>query len=195
MIERLRTYQQPGVRTVFLSGNHEEVLLRILRGESRLIPRMALVRRSRMPAELWRDAELLANWTTRRRSACSARDSRGACRVPRELRRQLPLRRLSVRPRRDPAGGRVEQQRQSDLRWIREAVPVRRHRPRLRRRPRSHDRGRSRSPANRIGIDTGAYRSGVLTALAIEGGESWILDTRSAGKRAASVLDLIHFGH
>jgi serine/threonine protein phosphatase 1 len=31
--------------------------------------------------------------------------------------------------------------------------------------------------ANRIGIDTGAYRSGVLTAMAVEGGQRWFLDT------------------
>jgi serine/threonine protein phosphatase 1 len=34
--------------------------------------------------------------------------------------------------------------------------------------------------SNRIGIDTGAYRSGRLTALAIEGDERWILDTTEA---------------
>ena len=33
---------------------------------------------------------------------------------------------------------------------------------------------------NRIGIDTGAYRTGVLTALAIEGTDRWLLDTRGA---------------
>ena len=33
---------------------------------------------------------------------------------------------------------------------------------------------------NRIGIDTGAYASGVLTALAIEGDRRWYLDTRAS---------------
>src|SRR4051812_4915038 len=37
VVERLRTYRHPGVRTVFLLGNHEEVLLRILAGETGLI--------------------------------------------------------------------------------------------------------------------------------------------------------------
>ena len=32
--------------------------------------------------------------------------------------------------------------------------------------------------SNRIGIDTGAYRTGILTALAIEGTDRWLLDTR-----------------
>ena len=38
VIERLRTYEHPGVRPVFLLGNHEEVLLRILAGDASLIP-------------------------------------------------------------------------------------------------------------------------------------------------------------
>src|SRR3954471_23631039 len=37
VIERLRTYRRAGVRPVFLLGNHEEVLLRILGGETELI--------------------------------------------------------------------------------------------------------------------------------------------------------------
>jgi serine/threonine protein phosphatase 1 len=31
---------------------------------------------------------------------------------------------------------------------------------------------------NRIGLDTGAYRSGVLTAIGIEGSERWFLQAR-----------------
>jgi serine/threonine protein phosphatase 1 len=31
--------------------------------------------------------------------------------------------------------------------------------------------------ANRIGIDTGAYMTGRLTALCLEGGRRWFLDT------------------
>ena len=71
-------------------------------------------------------------------------------------------------------GVELDQQRQSDLRWIREPfllddtdhgfVVVHGHTiPR-----------RSTSGPNRIGIDTGAYRTGVLTALAIEGTERWL---------------------
>ena len=37
---------------------------------------------------------------------------------------------------------------------------------------------------NRIGIDTGAYRTGVLTALAIEDSERWYLDTAAVGTAA-----------
>src|SRR6476661_4672544 len=37
VVERLRTYRHPGVRPIFILGNHEEVLLRILAGDAALI--------------------------------------------------------------------------------------------------------------------------------------------------------------
>src|SRR3954468_7639350 len=37
VVERLRTYGHEGIRPVFILGNHEEVLLRILAGEAQLI--------------------------------------------------------------------------------------------------------------------------------------------------------------
>jgi len=69
----------------------------------------------------------------------------------------------------------LEEQRTSDLRWIRgEFLDD----------PRDHGcvvvHGHSITPEvaerrNRIGIDTGAYNSGVLTTLALEGEERWYL--------------------
>src|SRR5438477_7410538 len=38
VIERLRTYRRAGIEPVFILGNHEEVLLRILGGDISLIP-------------------------------------------------------------------------------------------------------------------------------------------------------------
>jgi serine/threonine protein phosphatase 1 len=73
----------------------------------------------------------------------------------------------------------IGEQQQSDLRWIREQflfdetdhgfVVVHGHtiRPKI------------DVQSNRIGIDTGAYKTGVLTALAIEGSRTWVLDTRA----------------
>jgi serine/threonine protein phosphatase 1 len=71
----------------------------------------------------------------------------------------------------------LEAQSTKDLRWIREAflddstdhgfVVVHGHTISVE----VDDR------ANRIGIDTGAYRTGLLTALAIEGEQRWFLDT------------------
>lgn len=73
----------------------------------------------------------------------------------------------------------LEQQRTSDLRWIRSpflehsgshgAVVVHGHtifkRPDIRH--------------NRIGIDTGAYETGVLTALGLEGQNRWLIEARA----------------
>ena len=38
---------------------------------------------------------------------------------------------------------------------------------------------------NRIGIDTGAYHTGILTALAVEDEQRWYLATTGAGAEAA----------
>lgn len=70
-----------------------------------------------------------------------------------------------------------EQQKSRDLRWIRDPFLEN-----------THDHGKLvihghtiteqvDERANRIGIDTGAYRTGRLTALGIEEGHRWIIDT------------------
>lgn len=73
----------------------------------------------------------------------------------------------------------LEAQKRSDLRWIREpflshegwhgAVVVHGHT--------ITDDAQIRE--NRIGIDTGAYASGVLTALGLEGGQRWLISARA----------------
>ncbi|TPG15867.1 serine/threonine protein phosphatase [Sphingomonas koreensis] len=80
----------------------------------------------------------------------------------------------------------IDEQRKSDLRWIRSSFL-------------DSDwnfgkmvvHGHSISDdvvmrVNRIGIDTGAYESGRLTALGIEGGERWLLTTDAAPQSAAA---------
>ena len=71
----------------------------------------------------------------------------------------------------------LDEQRDSDLRWIRREFLDD---------PRDHGvmvvHGHSITEAvdeqpNRIGIDTGAFASGKLTALGIEGTEKWVLST------------------
>jgi len=42
---------------------------------------------------------------------------------------------------------------------------------------------------NRIGIDTGAFRSGILTALAIENEDRWYVDTRETADADRSASD------
>jgi len=187
VVERLRIYERPGIRTVFLLGNHEEVLLRILAGEPDLI-------------EKWRSfggSECLKSYGVDP-AALSGLDDEDALAV---VTRAIPRKHVEFLESFDDScrfgdylivhagirpGVEFDQQRQADLRWIRDPflfdetdhgfVVVHGHtiRPEVEMRP------------NRIGIDTGAYRSGILTALAIEGSDSWLLDTRTAAHEAVS---------
>ena len=194
VIERLRTYRRQGVRPVFILGNHEEVLLRILAGEASLISK-------------WRwfgGAECLKSYGVEAERFAGL-DEKGALALVRET---IPAEHVSflesfvdscrfgdylfvhagIRP-----GVEVDQQSQTDLRWIREPflfdetdhgfLVVHGHtiRPEVEEMP------------NRIGIDTGAYKSGVLTALAIEGPDRWYVDTRDFAA-ATSCIDLERLG-
>ena len=187
VVELLRNYNRSGVRPIFLLGNHEEVLLRILDG----------------------DASLIRNWMTFGGAECFRSyggDPKQLARLSDDdavasVRRVVPqehvafLRTFSdtcrfgdylfvhagIRP-----GVALEEQRQSDLRWIREPfllddtdhgfVVIHGHtiQPEV------------QEKRNRIGIDTGAFTTGVLTALAIEGKERWFIDTRVLAETAVS---------
>lgn len=187
VVERLRSYRRDGVKTIFLLGNHEEVLLRILTGEAELIEKWRWFGGSECLRSYGLDPEQLKRLTPDQaldlvRSA-----------IPREHVEFLRTFHDSVRfgdyvfvhagirP-----GVELDRQRQSDLRWIRE--------PFL-----SDDsdhgftvvHGHTIRPAvdersNRIGIDTGAYSSGVLTAIGIEGPHRWYIDTRVPATTAVS---------
>jgi serine/threonine protein phosphatase 1 len=75
----------------------------------------------------------------------------------------------------------LDEQRTSELRWIREPFLSHKgsHGPVV-----VHGHTITDKPVfrpNRIGIDTGAYQSGVLTALALEGGHRWLVEARDEG--------------
>lgn len=176
VVERLRTYRAERTRLVFLAGNHEEVLVRILDG----------------------DAALVRDWL--RFGGAECLQSYGV--DPARLRRMSPARVLQTIRAAVPeahaaflrgfddsfragdylfvhAGIRpgipLAEQARADLRWIREPflsdgaehgfVVVHGHTIRQQ----VEERG------NRIGIDTGAYRHGILTALGMEGADRWYL--------------------
>ncbi|MEO8453656.1 MAG: metallophosphoesterase family protein [Sphingomicrobium sp.] len=179
VIDRLRSYEADGVRTVFLLGNHEEVLLRILDGDASLIPSWLRFGGAECLKSYGADPLVIAAHDDA--EAISA--LRAA--IPQEhvqfLRSFVDTCRFGdylfvhagIRP-----GVSIDQQLQSDLRWIREpflfdqtdhgCVVVHGHTIS----PEVEER------ANRIGIDTGAYRTGILTAVALEGRQRWYLDTR-----------------
>jgi serine/threonine protein phosphatase 1 len=179
VIERLRTYQREGVRPVFILGNHEEVLLRILRGESQLISKWRWFGGSECLQSYGVEPQRLAHLSDEEALALI----RGA--IPKNHIQFLEsfvdscrfgdyvIVHAGIRP-----GINLDQQSQADLRWIREPFLLDES---------DHGfvvvHGHTISPEvqdhpNRIGIDTGAYRTGVLTALAIEGRDRWLVDTR-----------------
>jgi serine/threonine protein phosphatase 1 len=179
VVERLRTYRREGVRAMFLLGNHEEVLLRILAGEAGLVAKWRSFGGSECLQSYGIDAQQFAGKSEREAlelvsEAIPDRHRQflgefvDTCRFGDYL-----FVHAGIRP-----GIEIDQQRQSDLRWIREPFLLD---------DSDHGfvvvHGHTISPEvqarhNRIGIDTGAYRTGVLTALAIEGSATWYLDTR-----------------
>lgn len=179
VVERLRTYAHPNVRPVFLLGNHEEVLLRIIAGDSSVIPGWLRFGGAECFRSYGGDPKALE----RMPGAEAIAAVRNA--VPREhldfLNEFVDTFRFGdylfvhagIRP-----GIPLAEQRQFDLRWIREPflfddtdhgfVVVHGHTI-------AHE---VQERANRIGIDTGAFATGVLTALGIEGTDRWFIDTR-----------------
>jgi serine/threonine protein phosphatase 1 len=179
VIERLRTYKPSNCELAFLTGNHEEVFLRVLDGDKDLLDRWLQ----------FGGGECLASYGLEPRSLETLTGSR----LLRRVREVVPSEHISfirdfadtvtlgdylfvhagIRP-----GVSLGKQDAQDLRWIRqpflehqgqhasfvvhghtisEKVDVRR---------------------NRIGVDTGAYRTGALSALRLEGVAQSILEVR-----------------
>lgn len=192
VVERLRNLRMEGVRSYFLAGNHEEVLLRLLNGERGLLASWLKFGGSECLASYGLDPAELAEGNETSALA--------------KVKQVIPQAHASfiasfadtlsfgdylfvhagIRP-----GVDLTLQSQADLRWIRSPFLED-----------ESDHGRVivhghticetvEWRANRIGIDTGAYRSGVLTALGLDGEERWLLDTADD---SGTETDHIDFG-
>jgi len=191
VIERLRTYRRAGVRTIFLLGNHEEVLLRILRGDRALISSWLRfggiqclesygVNAKELARKRGQEALAIVQRAIPHEHVKFLESFMDTCRFGDYL-----FVHAGIRP-----GVELEQQSQTDLRWIREPflfddtdhgfTVVHGHTIA----PAIEERG------NRIGIDTGAYRTGVLTALIIDGAERRFIDTRVV--ESPQVIERMH---
>lgn len=178
VIERLRTYSPPNASAHFIMGNHEEVMLRVLAGEEGLVTSWLR----------FGGAATLRSYGVDPREFPGMASKDLAARI----RKAVPLEHVQflesfadsilfgtylfvhagIRPGIDLA-----EQSQSDLRWIREPflndmtdhgfVVVHGH----------TITNEVEVAANRIGIDTGAFCTGILTALGIEGNKRWLLQT------------------
>lgn len=182
VIERLRTYAPLGLFPIFLRGNHEEALLRILEGEGDILADWLRFGGDTCVASYGLDPDTLAQIDP------LAAIERMRAKIPRSHRAFLRsfgdtfrfgdylCVHAGIRP-----GVPLGEQTPADLHWIRE--------------PFLTDRtdhgfvvihghtvvGDVDEQANRIGIDTGAYRTGNLTALAVEEDRRWYLNTAKHG--------------
>jgi serine/threonine protein phosphatase 1 len=188
VVERLRTYLAPaGVKLVFLMGNHEEVMLKVLAGEKDVL-------------DAWLTfggAECLESYGISRRELEGLSEEAAlaliAQRVPAAHRTFLEsfadtfrfgdylFVHAGIRP-----GLGIEEQAGKDLRWIREPFLSD-----------SKEHGcmvvhghtiveKVDERRNRIGIDTGAYRTGILTALAVEEAQRWYVTADAADLSGAA---------
>ena len=188
VIERLRTYKPPHATLIFLSGNHEEVLLKILAGERGIFSSWLKFGGAECAASYGMDVPAL-----RRIDEPSAIQLLQA-KVPRAHRHFLEncadtfrfgdylFVHAGIRP-----GVGIDEQDRSDLRWIRDPFLSD-----------AKDHGfvvvhghtiveKVEERTNRIAIDTGAYHTGILTCLVVEEGERWYLTsgTQEAASTAA----------
>ena len=188
VVERLRSYRPDFATPIFLAGNHEEVMLRVLQGEP----------------------DVLSDWLKFGGAECLASygvDAGALTRMEPDkavelLRSKVPSAHVEfletfadtfrfgdylfvhagIRP-----GIPLEEQDQFDLRWIREPFlsGADEHGPIV-----VHGHtivNEVDERANRICIDTGAYHSGILTAVGIEDDQRWYLSaTADLGGAVAS---------
>jgi len=182
VVERLRTYRHDKLRPYFLAGNHEEVLLRLLSGERGILESWLQYGGAECLKSYGREPAVLAS-QNERTALAMIKDA-----IPADHARFIAgfadtlsfgdylFVHAGIRPGLD-----LPLQNQSDLRWIRSQflehegdhgfVVVHGH---------TISEGVDERP-NRVGIDTGAYRTGILTALALDGEERWTLDTTAYG--------------
>lgn len=178
VVERLRNLaaDRPGTR--FLLGNHEEVFLAALDGDERALRGFCKIGGRETMLSYGVDATRYERMDYAELGAALQHV------VPVEHRRFLrgfedmivmgdyAFVHAGVHP-----GAALDAQDVGDLRWIRE--PFLRHRGRL---EKVIVHGHTITPEvewrpHRIGIDTGAYDTGRLTALGLDGEERWLLQT------------------
>lgn len=187
VVERLRTFRHERLKPYFLTGNHEEVLLRLLKGERGILASWLQYGGAECLASYGFDAAMLE--PSNERSALSTIRTIIPADHVRFISSFIDTLRFGdylfvhagIRPGID-----LSLQSQSDLRWIREPflddksdhglVVVHGH----------TISNEVEMEPNRIGIDTGAYRTGRLTALAVEGQDRWLLDTAADGRTAGT---------
>jgi serine/threonine protein phosphatase 1 len=178
VIERLMAVEAAPGRTVFLAGNHEELLIRVWEGERSMA---STFNRAGGKETLMSYGVSAATYDTWDLSEMTAATSRliPAAHID-FLRRFQDWHQIGdylfvhagIRP-----GIHIEDQDITDLRWIRgEFIRSTENHGAMIIHGHTITADVDEHP-NRIGIDTGAYASGILTAIGIEGTDRWFLKT------------------
>lgn len=183
VVERLRTYRPADARPIFLAGNHEEILLRVLAAEPEVLSSWLR----------FGGAECVASYGLAAAKLAGLDETEAAA----LLRRHIPPAHLAfiegfgdtfrfgdylfvhagIRP-----GVALEDQTQRDLRWIRDPF-LNDTKPHGFLVVHGHTIvDEVEEKYNRIAIDTGAVHSGILTAIVIEEEERRYLST-GGGRR------------
>ena len=193
VIERLRTYKPSFATPIFLSGNHEEVLLKILGGERGIFASWLKFGGAECAESYGMDVTALARLDEA--SAIALLQAK----IPRAHREFLEhcadtfrfgdylFVHAGIRP-----GVGIDEQDRSDLRWIRDPFLSD-----------AKDHGfivvhghtiveRVEERTNRIAIDTGAYHTGVLTCLVVEEGKRRYLTSEASQTQGASGKEPLH---
>ena len=181
VVERLRTLSGP-FQPLFIAGNHEEVLLRILEGEDGLVQDWLRFGGAECAASYGLAPAKLRAMAPR---SAAARVRSAVPAAHRQFLRGLAdsftagdylFVHAGIRP-----GIALEEQTLKDLRWIR--VPFLDHdEPHAKVVVHGHSiTDEVEFRAGRIGVDTGAYRSGLLSAVVLEGTERRVLQVGERG--------------
>jgi serine/threonine protein phosphatase 1 len=189
VVERLRTYHHPRLQPYFLAGNHEEVLLRLLAGERGILDSWLKFGGAECLRSYGTDPASLAGLSERDalaliQKAIPANHARFVASFADTLRLgDYLFVHAGIRP-----GIELALQSQNDLRWIRSPfLECEENHGMLVVHGHTITDGIDER-RNRVGIDTGAYRTGILTAMAMEDERRWVIDTNVAvPKRAAGM--------
>jgi serine/threonine protein phosphatase 1 len=177
VVERLRLLAESGRRVRFLAGNHEEVFLDALRGDAKALRLFCRIGGRETVLSYGIDAAEYLSLDHEELSQALDRTVPDAHRAFLGAFEDVivigdyAFVHAGINPDRL-----LEDQRTGDLRWIR--APFLDHRGRLAKRV-VHGHTISEEVEfclHRIGIDTGAYTSGKLTALGLEGTDCWLLE-------------------
>lgn len=188
VIDRLVNKPPAFARNIFLKGNHEEFFLGVIKGDDAIVQHWLTYGGTECAESYGVTNGWMLNTTS------TAIMERLIAEVPRAHVEFLSnmadsfkfgdylFVHAGIRP-----GVPFESQSSKDLRWIREGFLEDRshhgvmvvHGHTIVERPEEHP--------NRIALDTGAYRTGTLTALGIEGTDRWFLEARASTPAAEAM--------